>query len=240
MDTKKFASKKNIKMIAHRGISGLERENTCPAFVAAGMRSYWGIETDVHVTKDGKYIIHHDDDVSRLTGEALVIRETEFDRLRELRMVDLDKKTMRGDLFLPSLDEYLSICRKYEKIAVLELKESIAEEHINGIMDAVEAAGMLENTVFISFYGQNLLKVRRRHPQAKAQFLTSSLTEENIRFMLENGLEADVAFKTVTPEFVQRMHDAGRTVNVWTVNSVEDAQLLADFGVDMITTNILE
>ena len=35
-------------MVAHRGVSGLERENTCPAFVAAGVKSYWGIETDIH------------------------------------------------------------------------------------------------------------------------------------------------------------------------------------------------
>ena len=42
-------NKGEIKMIAHRGLSGLERENTCPAFVAAGVKSYYGIETDVLV-----------------------------------------------------------------------------------------------------------------------------------------------------------------------------------------------
>ena len=57
MNTVKFDSKGRIKMVAHRGVSGLERENTCPAFVAAGVKSYYGIETDVHVTADGKYII---------------------------------------------------------------------------------------------------------------------------------------------------------------------------------------
>ena len=43
----------NVQMIAHRGVSGLERENTNAAFIAAGNRSYYGIETDVHRTKDG-------------------------------------------------------------------------------------------------------------------------------------------------------------------------------------------
>ena len=52
-----------IKIIAHRGVSGLERENTCAAFIAAGNRSYYGIETDVHVTKDGKFIVFHDDSI---------------------------------------------------------------------------------------------------------------------------------------------------------------------------------
>lgn len=53
MNTAFIADKKNAKMVAHRGLSGIERENTLLAFVAAGNRSYWGIECDVHVTKDG-------------------------------------------------------------------------------------------------------------------------------------------------------------------------------------------
>ena len=46
----------STKMIAHRGLSGMETENTSAAFEAACECSYYGIETDVHVTKDGKYI----------------------------------------------------------------------------------------------------------------------------------------------------------------------------------------
>ena len=46
-----------VKMIAHRGLSGLERENTAAAFVAAGNRSYYGMETDIHRTKDGRFIV---------------------------------------------------------------------------------------------------------------------------------------------------------------------------------------
>lgn len=40
------------QMIAHRGVCGIECENTAAAFVAAGNRSYFGIETDVHRTAD--------------------------------------------------------------------------------------------------------------------------------------------------------------------------------------------
>ena len=56
MDTIKF-NKKNVKIIAHRGLSGIECENTNAAFVAAGNRSYFGIETDVHITADGKFVL---------------------------------------------------------------------------------------------------------------------------------------------------------------------------------------
>ena len=39
MNTILFENKGKIKRIAHRGLSGLEKENTCPAFVAAGVKS---------------------------------------------------------------------------------------------------------------------------------------------------------------------------------------------------------
>ena len=44
MDTIKI-NRGNTRMIAHRGVSGLETENSIPAFVAAGNRSYYGVET---------------------------------------------------------------------------------------------------------------------------------------------------------------------------------------------------
>ena len=62
-----------VKMIAHRGLSGIERENTCPAFVAACNRSYYGVETDVHITKDGKFIIIHDETTERITLNEYII-----------------------------------------------------------------------------------------------------------------------------------------------------------------------
>lgn len=71
MDTIKI-DKNNVKLIAHRGVSGIERENTAAAFVAAGNRSYYGIETDVHVTKDGKFVIIHDYNIFLWT--VLIIR----------------------------------------------------------------------------------------------------------------------------------------------------------------------
>ena len=58
-----------VLMVAHRGLSGLETENTQCAFVAAANRSYYGIETDVHVTKDGRYVISHDGNLSRVSGK---------------------------------------------------------------------------------------------------------------------------------------------------------------------------
>ena len=59
---------KRTKIIAHRGVSGLECKNTNAAFIAAGNRSYFGIETDVHVTADEKFAIIHDDNTKRVSN----------------------------------------------------------------------------------------------------------------------------------------------------------------------------
>ena len=240
MNTIKFENKGNVKMVAPRGVSGLELENTCPAFVAAGVKSYYGIETDVHATSDGKYIIVHDDDLRRIAGLDVIVRESKFDDLRAVRLTDTDKKTKRADLFLPSLDEYLSICKKYSKICVLELKEEMSEKDIVGIANAVNDAEMLENTVFISFAGNNLLYLRKAFPNAVAQFLSGEVNESVISFILDNGFDADIYYKAVDKKFVDLMHENGRTVNVWTVDSVEAAEKMVEYGVDMITSNILE
>jgi len=240
MQTIPFKEKGNIKMVAHRGVSGLERENTCAAFVAAGVSSYYGIETDVHVTRDGKYILFHDDNLQRLLGLDTVIEESDFDDLRAIRLKDIDGETERADLFLPTPEEYFSICKKYKKVAVFELKNRMEEKHVVALAKIAEDMGWFENTVFISFCGENLVALKKHFPNASAQYLSGDISEEKIRFMIENDLDADYKLQFVTKEFVDAMHAAGKLVNVWTVNTVEDALRAKELGVDMITTNILE
>ena len=239
-DTIKFKNKGEIKMIAHRGVSGLERENTCPAFVAAGVKSYYGIETDVHVTKDGKIIVYHDNNLARLTGIDKVVEECTFAELRELRLKDTDDATSRADLFLPSLEEYISICKKYDKVAVLELKNPMEEKYLSKIVKTITEMGWFEKTIFISFAGENLVALKKAYPLAQAQFLSSTASDEHVSFILENDFDADLSEKCITKELVDRLHKAGKKVNVWTVNDLERAEYLKECGVDFITTNILE
>ncbi len=240
MDTIKFLDKGNIKMIAHRGVSGLERENTNAAFVAAGVKSYYGIETDVHVTKDKKFIVVHDDDLLRVAGLDINVEETDFDILRKIRLKDIDEKTEREDLCLPSLSEYFSICKKYDKQAILELKNPMDKDMVWAIAEIAIKMGWFERVTFISFAAENLLALREKYPTASAQFLTETCTDEEIAFMIENKLDADLFDDCVTKEKVDKLHAAGLVVNVWTTDRLEKARSLKKMGVDFITSNILE
>ena len=240
MNTIKFDNKENIKMIAHRGISGIECENTCPAFVAAGLKSYYGIETDVQVTLDGKFIIVHDSDLKRIAGLDIGVMTSNFDDLRAIRFSSIDGTVPRTGLYLPSLEEYLSICKKYGKEAYLEICAISLYDHVIGIASTVEQMGMMDSTTFISFNHSNLTDLRSSYPHAKAQLLTGDIGKDNIAFILENNIDAGIYYPNLTKEFVDLMHANGRNVNVWTVDTLEDAERMRDMGVDVITSNIIE
>lgn len=228
-----------VKMIAHRGVSGLERENTAAAFVAAGNRSYWGIETDVHRTADGAYVIIHDDDTRRVAEVSLPVEGSSLAQLQALTLRDMDGLPRR-DLVLPMLAEYSRICRRYGKVSVLELKNHFAPEQVAEIVAIVREAGWLEETVFISFDLDNLISLRRLLPDQPAQYLVCREAPDLLDTLIRHRLDLDMDYKALTPDLVRRVHAAGRLVNVWTVNDPDDARRLADWGVDYITSNIIE
>ena len=228
------------KMIAHRGMSGIELENTCSAFVAAGNRSYFGIETDVHRTADGQFIIIHDDNTKRVAGDEMIVEKTYYETLRAIRLVDKDGAKGRRDLLMPSLREYICICKKYEKIAVLELKNHFRPADIDSIIAIIREEDYLENTIFISFDLPNMICIRERLPEQKAQFLISEYTDWLLDTLQKEKLDLDIKYVALTKERVDALHAAGIEVNCWTVDTLEDAQRMTEYGVDYITSNIVE
>ena len=147
-DTIKLKDHGTTKLVAHRGVSGLETENTAAAYIAAGNRSYWGIETDIYRTADGHFICSHDKSSGRICDVNLVMEESALKALRALRLRDIDGKTDRADLMLCIPSEYRKICESYGKVCVTELKSAFTPEEIAEIMDIFD--GYLDNTCFIS------------------------------------------------------------------------------------------
>lgn len=242
MDTVKIISGKT-KMIAHRGVCGLERENTCAAFVAAGNRSYFGVETDVHVTKDGKFVIIHDETTERVTTGVhnINVEENDYSALEDVIITDLDGTRVRTDLRIPLLEEYIKICKKYNKICVLEVKNHFEEDDLYKMLDEIEGMDYIDSMIFISFDFENCVNIRKRLPKSKVQWLTDKdVNEEMVQMLLENKLDLDIYFKKLDAENVKYLHSNGIEVNCWTCDEKEDAEKLVQFGVDYITTDILE
>lgn len=232
--------KKNVKVIAHRGLSGIEKENTNSAFVAAGNRSYFGIETDVHRTADGKFVVFHDDCTSRVALDSMVIENTSYQTLTRLQLTDIDGERGRRDLVIPDLSDYIKICKKYEKECVLELKNAFEPEDIQKIVDIISGLKYLEHVIFISFALVNLQILRKMLPNQRIQYLLSEFDENTIATLVDNRLDLDIRYDAITPDRVKALHDAGIEVNCWTVDDPAHAKQLIDADVDYITSNILE
>ena len=239
MNTIKF-DKKNALVVAHRGLSGIERENTNAAFVAAANRSYYGIETDFRRTADGKFIISHDQSLKRVSGEDVDVEAVSLAVAQSVILFDKDDTKNRADLRAPSLENYISICKKYEKQCVLELKSTFTEEETAAYIELIRGIGYLEKVTFISFIYENLEKIRAYYPEADVQFLFSELTDEIAAKVKRDRFDVDAYFKTLTKEAIDDFHAAGLKVNCWTVDTAEDGERMAAWGVDFITSNILE
>lgn len=237
MNTKKVVVG-STKMIAHRGCSYLETENTMAAFIAAGNRTYFGIETDVHCTNDGKYIIIHDGNTERVGGDSVEVEASGFDTLRRVTLRDIDGTKGREDLHLPTLAEYVKNCEKYEKVGVLEIKAAFTVEQMDEVMDII--GNYKDHIIIISFAWESLVNLRVHHPKQQAQFLCGGVDDAKLDEMQKLGFGLDIYFGSMNEELLGKCKARGIETNVWTVDSPEDCERLAKMGVDYITSNCCE
>ena len=231
----------DVKMVAHRGVSGLEMENTASAFVAAGNRSYFGVECDIHVTADKKIVVIHDSNTGRvaLDGESVVVEEHTLDEIRQIRLKNL-KGDDRGDLIIPTLAEYVGICKHYGKVCVIELKERFETEDIKLVIKEINSLDSLENVLCRSFSWENMVDLRTLLPNQAMQFLCGAVTDELIQKLNRYSMDVDVRHTGLSKKEVELIHKNGHKINCWTVDDPDRAKELAEWGVDYITSNILE
>ena len=100
--------------IAHRGLHDTNTpENSISAFKKA-IECGFAIEIDIHVTKDDRIVIFHDDNLKRVCGEDKHIESMTLDELSRYRLLDTDEK-------IPTLEQLLDICSK-DTVLVIEYK----------------------------------------------------------------------------------------------------------------------
>ena len=178
----------------------------------------------------------HDADTGRVARQKLNVGQSTLAELRAICLNDIADGEPRGDLRIPTLQEYARACKRYGKVSVLELKDDFSRAQLEEIIAILRAEGQLENVVFIAFALENLLRLREILPEQPAQYLVSRMEQA----LLAHGLDLDAHYAAVDAALVQRLHAHGRKVNCWTVDAPEEAQRLVAMGVDYITSNILE
>ena len=168
-------------------------------------------------------------------------RSPRFDTLRKLQLVDIDGKRGRIDLTIPTLMEYIEICKKYGKHCVLELKNEFKASDVYKIVSMIEKAGYLDHVIFISFALKNLISLRRRYPTQPAQYLIKEWDDKIAGYPGKVTTWALISTTSPPPRTTcGKVHALGQEYNVWTVNEAVDGDAMVAMGVDYITTNILE
>ena len=205
-----FSPKSDPKYIAHMGYQWGYTGNTEKAFKAAAAMSFYGIETDIRKTTGGMYVCHHDPLIKIKPEE-----ETHF----------------------CTFAEYLDICKSGNKVAVVELKEVFPEEDVREILEIVDEHYDRKCVSIISFYFDNLLRVKAEDPSIPLQYLTAVKNDPNFDRCLTEGISIDVCQTILTKKLVKRFHKAGLTVNVWNVNKKFDRNIARIKGVDYITSD---
>lgn len=242
MDTIRINSG-NVKMIAHRGLSGLQTENTVPAFILAGEKSYFGIETDIHKTADGKFVVIHDETTKRVSrGEFdLNVEECDYSELENIILPDINGEKTRSDIKIPLLSDYINVCKAYKKACVLELKNPFPKEDIIKLVCEIKELEYLDNVIFISFSRENCRILRSLIEKNEIQWLTEEkVSGKMIKDLIEDNLDLDIYCKKLKKRHVKKLHKNGIKVNCWTCDDPKEAEKLVEMNVDFITTNILE
>ena len=247
---------------AHRGGAALRPENTVAAFDNGLALGADGLELDVHLSRDGVVVVHHDPTLERTTSGNGAIRLKTVEELAAIdagyrfrslsseaggeasRGADLEYPFRGQGIGVPTLREVLA---RYPVPLIIELKTPEAAL-ARATVDELRGANALDRVALGSFYGQALEAARAYEPR-----LASGAAREETRWALYKswvhwplGRTAFSEFQVpersgrtiiVTPRFVAHAHRAGLPVKVWTVDAVADVARLLSWGVDAIITD---
>lgn len=233
-----------VLFIGHAGCySGIM--NTETAFINAAVeKGYQAIECDLKQTKDGVFVVCHDD-----TFNGVAIASTNYEDLK-----DITYTTTRGGISYTStictLERYLEICKEYDLYAVIELKWSAGinnndQSRMPALMSEIAKKDMTNQVIFLASQYKCLEWVRNNgYDNIQCQYLVNSADSETVYNRCVEW-NFDVSFNiasTNTKEWIDRYHDAGLKVSSYTFNQYQDAATLQkwiDLGVDYVTCDKL-
>lgn len=225
-----FAASRPL-VIAHRGGAALAPENTLAAFERAVAVGADGIELDVRASLDGRIVVHHDATLERTTAlTGPVARRT----AAELARADV-----------PELGAILRACPDVRVIVESKIDDAAFGRMLVGELRKADAI----DRVCVGGFGRAVLRAVRVEEPA----LATSAAREEVRVALYRTWlrwpvsnppyqgyqvpERSGTTRVVTPRFIEGAHRAGLGVQVWTVNDVQVARRLLEWGVDALITD---
>ncbi len=155
-----------MKVLAHRGIHYDTLENSLQSFKAVQEAPVKGVELDIRLSKDGKVVVFHDENLKRLFENEV--------KIADLTLAQINEITAQSAVIIPSLDEVFDILLENFIINV-EIKEP---EVVFPLIDMIkEKQYSLENLIFSSFIHHTLPPIRDALTGAKIGLLIGSDAE---------------------------------------------------------------
>jgi len=234
---------KNTPLIlGHRGYRKKFPENTMLAFAKAYKYGADGIECDVQKTKDGQYIIFHDDELSRITGRKGLVADTIYKIIKKL---DAGK----GE-HVPHIDEFLDAL-PHDKFINIELKEeTLTPADSEAVLGMLEDRALKDNLLISSFLHPLLPVFKSAGYKTgllfEAEFFDSGVMKPLLSVLRHRPWSVNLPVKRFTGDSLNfRMKLLLKIikffkVNVvyWTVNTIEQYNEVAPYAHTVITDNV--
>ncbi|MFE9682108.1 glycerophosphodiester phosphodiesterase [Streptomyces sp. NPDC002701] len=217
----------NFLTIGHRGIMGVEPENTLRSFTAAQQAGLDLIELDLHLSKDGALVVMHDADVDRTTdGSGPIAEKT----LAELRTLDAG----RGER-VPVFEEVLDAVTAPLQA---EIKDVAAARALAEVMNRRDLVGRVE---VLSFHDEAIAEVARLVPGVRTALVASRYGTDVVERATAVGATSLVLnIRRLTLEVVERARKADLRIIGWVVNTQDHLRLVRALELDGATTDYPE
>ena len=229
--------------VGHRGCN-IGVENTVEAFRnGVDVYGYDGLECDVRVTKDGCYVISHDETTNRLGGNLTVANAT----LAELR-AEQYTQTRGGVTYtghICTVAEYLAICVEKGVFPVIELKWTTGinnndMSNFDGLAHLVIDQGLTDKVIFLTSMRQSQEYIATHYPQFTRQWLCNDNWKGNEEWCRQYGLNPSISTGNFDAATVKTFHGMGLNVAMWTVDTKANYLKYGNMGIYMMTCNSLK
>ena len=230
---------------AHRGASAYAPENTLPAFRLALEQKTDGIETDIHLTLDNRFVVCHDDDIARTSNGQGKIQDMTVDQLKAYDFGVKFSPEFSGTS-IPTLEELLEVVKDVDPINI-EIKGPFREDAdmvaaYRLLFETLQHFNCVERTLFSSFGHGWLRDLKTQYPVLRTGLLYGGdpkTPEETLEMVRTYNADAIHPYlHSINQDIVDACRENGIDVNVWTVDSPEDIALAVSYGVTGIITDV--
>ena len=232
-------NKKYSLVLGHRGAMGIAPENTIVGIKIALDIHVDMFEIDVHLSRDKKLIIIHDEKVDRTTDGTGYISNLKSKYIRSLDAGIKFSKKFKG-LRVPFLEEVFDLMKNTDARLNLEIKNGPVfykgiEDHIIELIDSYD---YYDRVLVSSFDHHTLKKIKQINKRVDTAILYGSNLydlEKYIELLEVSAVHPHYFW--ATRDLTKKMHNMDIAVNTWILNEKEDFKKFSRMGIDSIGTN---